>query len=102
MKVEPEFVLFFDCPEEELKRRLLNRNQVSLILFVAGGFTMEASLNRSFSFLLQGRADDNPVTIEKRLKVFKESTLPVINYYSSKGKVQKVYLVDRSFSGYNG
>ncbi|KAJ6683670.1 hypothetical protein OIU85_007367 [Salix viminalis] len=64
VKVEPEFVLFFDCPEEELKRRLLNRNQ--------------------------GRADDNPVTIEKRLKVFKESTLPVINYYSSKGKVQKI------------
>uniref|UniRef100_A0A6N2N901 adenylate kinase n=1 Tax=Salix viminalis TaxID=40686 RepID=A0A6N2N901_SALVM len=64
VKVEPEFVLFFDCPEDELKRRLLNRNQ--------------------------GRADDNPVTIEKRLKVFKESTLPVINYYSSKGKVQKI------------
>ncbi|KAJ6420906.1 hypothetical protein OIU84_028313 [Salix udensis] len=90
VKVEPEFVLFFDCPEEELKRRLLNRNQVSLILFDAAGFTMEASPNRSFSFLLQGRADDNPVTIEKRLKVFKESTLPVINYYSSKGKVQKI------------
>ncbi|KAJ6290059.1 hypothetical protein OIU78_025886 [Salix suchowensis] len=64
VKVEPEFVLFFDCPEEELKRRLLNRNQ--------------------------GRADDNPVTIEKRLEVFKESTLPIINYYSSKGKVQKI------------
>ncbi|KAJ6691189.1 NUCLEOTIDE KINASE [Salix koriyanagi] len=64
VKVEPEFVLFFDCPEEELKRRLLSRNQ--------------------------GRADDNPVTIEKRLEVFKESTLPIINYYSSKGKVQKI------------
>ncbi|KAG5226718.1 UMP-CMP kinase [Salix suchowensis] len=52
VKVEPEFVLFFDCPQEE--------------------------------------ADDNPVTIEKRLEVFKESTLPIINYYSSKGKVQKI------------
>uniref|UniRef100_A0A6N2K3C2 adenylate kinase n=1 Tax=Salix viminalis TaxID=40686 RepID=A0A6N2K3C2_SALVM len=29
VKVEPEFVLFFDCPEEELKRRLLSRNQIN-------------------------------------------------------------------------
>ncbi|PWA83659.1 P-loop containing nucleoside triphosphate hydrolases superfamily protein [Artemisia annua] len=27
--VEPEFVLFFDCPEEEMEKRLLGRNQVS-------------------------------------------------------------------------
>lgn len=27
-KIEPAFVLFFDCPEEELERRILNRNQV--------------------------------------------------------------------------
>lgn len=27
-KIEPAFVLFFDCPEQELERRILNRNQV--------------------------------------------------------------------------
>ncbi|KDO85397.1 hypothetical protein CISIN_1g028031mg [Citrus sinensis] len=27
-KIEPEFVLFFDCSEEEMERRILNRNQV--------------------------------------------------------------------------
>ncbi|CAK7336927.1 unnamed protein product [Dovyalis caffra] len=64
MKIEPEFVLFFDCPEEELTKRILNRNQ--------------------------GRVDDNIETIRKRLKVYFESTLPVINYYNSKGKVQKI------------
>lgn len=26
--IEPEFVLFFDCPEEEMEKRVLNRNQV--------------------------------------------------------------------------
>ena len=26
--IEPEFVLFFECPEEEMERRLLSRNQV--------------------------------------------------------------------------
>ncbi|RZC02581.1 UMP-CMP kinase 3 isoform A [Glycine soja] len=62
--IEPAFVLFFDCPEEEMERRLLSRNQ--------------------------GREDDNIETIRKRFKVFLESSLPVINYYDAKGKVRKV------------
>ncbi|PHU30978.1 UMP-CMP kinase 3, partial [Capsicum chinense] len=62
--IEPEFVLFFDCPEEEMEKRLLGRNQ--------------------------GREDDNIETIRKRFKVYMESSLPVIEYYNSKGKVRKV------------
>ncbi|KAJ0502580.1 putative phosphotransferase with a phosphate group as acceptor [Helianthus annuus] len=62
--IEPEFVLFFDCSEEEMERRLLTRNQ--------------------------GRVDDNIDTIRKRFKVFLESSLDVINYYNSKGKVKKI------------
>ncbi|KAL2536663.1 UMP-CMP kinase 3 [Forsythia ovata] len=60
----PEFVLFFDCSEEEMERRLLSRNQ--------------------------GREDDNIETIRKRFKVFMESSLPVIEYYNTKGKVRKI------------
>ena len=26
--IEPQFILFFNCPEEEMERRLLGRNQV--------------------------------------------------------------------------
>nr|GMC79927.1 UMP-CMP kinase 3 [Ipomoea batatas] len=26
--IQPDFVLFFDCPEEEMEKRLLSRNQV--------------------------------------------------------------------------
>ncbi|CAN1149744.1 UMP-CMP kinase 3 [Linum perenne] len=63
-KIQPEFVLFFDCPEEEMEKRILGRNQ--------------------------GREDDNIETIRKRFKVFLESSLPVIEYYDSKGKVKKV------------
>ncbi|CAN0900428.1 UMP-CMP kinase 3 [Linum grandiflorum] len=63
-KIEPQFVLFFDCPEEEMERRILSRNQ--------------------------GREDDNIETIRKRFKVFLESSLPVVEYYASKGKVKKV------------
>lgn len=62
--IEPTFVLYFDCPEEEMERRLLSRNQ--------------------------GREDDNIETIRKRFKVFLDSSLPVINYYDAKGKVRKV------------
>ncbi|KAK4488578.1 hypothetical protein RD792_004344 [Penstemon davidsonii] len=62
--IEPEFVLFFDCSEEEMERRLLSRNQ--------------------------GREDDNIETIRKRFNVYMESSLPVIEYYKSKGKVRKI------------
>ncbi|XP_039046749.1 probable UMP-CMP kinase 2 isoform X1 [Hibiscus syriacus] len=65
--VEPNVVLFFDCPEEEMVKRLLNRNQ--------------------------GRVDDNLETIKKRLKVFEALSLPVINYYSHRGKLYTIKAV---------
>lgn len=64
---EPDLVVFFDCPEEEMVKRVLNRNQ--------------------------GRIDDNIETLKKRLKLFNKDNLPVIDYYSRKGKVQKVSAV---------
>lgn len=65
--VGPDLVIFFDCPEEEMVKRLLSRNQ--------------------------GRIDDNIETIKKRLEIFNKLNLPVINYYSSKGKVHKIKAV---------
>uniref|UniRef100_A0A803KLU7 adenylate kinase n=1 Tax=Chenopodium quinoa TaxID=63459 RepID=A0A803KLU7_CHEQI len=62
--IQPTIVLVFDCSEEEMIRRVLHRNQ--------------------------GRVDDNMDTIRKRLKVYKESTLPVIDYFAKKGKVRKI------------
>ncbi|KAG2564641.1 hypothetical protein PVAP13_7NG086400 [Panicum virgatum] len=61
---EPDVVVFFDCPEDEMVKRLLGRNQ--------------------------GRVDDNIETIKKRLKVFESLNIPVIDYYSSRGKVRKI------------
>ncbi|KAK2975848.1 hypothetical protein RJ640_022865 [Escallonia rubra] len=61
---EPNIVLFFDCPQEEMVKRVLSRNQ--------------------------GRVDDNIDTIKERLKVFKTLNLPVINYYAEKGKLLKI------------
>ncbi|KAK4762432.1 hypothetical protein SAY86_008200 [Trapa natans] len=61
---DPDIVLFFNCPEEEMVKRVLNRNQ--------------------------GRVDDNIETIKKRLKVFKASNLLVVDYYSDKGKLFEI------------
>ncbi|KAK7404233.1 hypothetical protein VNO78_04943 [Psophocarpus tetragonolobus] len=64
---EPHMVLFFDCPEEEMVKRVLSRNQ--------------------------GRIDDNLDTMKNRLKVFEALNLPVINYYARKGKLYKINAV---------
>ncbi|KAJ4828416.1 Pentatricopeptide repeat-containing protein, chloroplastic, partial [Turnera subulata] len=61
---EPDVVLFFDCPEEVMVERVLNRNQ--------------------------GRIDDNIDTVKKRLKVFEALNRPVIEYYSKKGKLHTI------------
>ncbi|KAK4489444.1 hypothetical protein RD792_005253, partial [Penstemon davidsonii] len=64
MGAEPDIVLFFDCPEEEMVKRVLSRNQ--------------------------GRVDDNIDTIKERLKIFRSLNLPVIKHYSEKGKLCKI------------
>ncbi|KAL2982749.1 hypothetical protein AAZX31_12G004200 [Glycine max] len=64
---EPDMVLFFDCPEEEMVKRVLSRNQ--------------------------GRIDDNIDTIKNRLKVFESLNLPVIDYYAKKGKLYRINAV---------
>lgn len=61
-----KFTLFFDCPEDEMERRLLIRGKTS------------------------GRADDNAESIKKRFKVFEETSMPVVNYFAEQKKVVKV------------
>lgn len=56
-----DLVLFFDCPEDILERRLLERGKTS------------------------GRSDDNVESIKKRFKTFKEVSMPVIDHYATLG-----------------
>lgn len=60
-------VLYFDCDEDTMLKRLLERGKTS------------------------GREDDNVESIKKRFVVYKEQTKPVIEHY---GKVGKVATVD--------
>ncbi|RLN11559.1 hypothetical protein C2845_PM09G00470 [Panicum miliaceum] len=64
ISIEPEFVLFIDCPKEEMERRILNRNQ--------------------------GRDDDNIDTARRRFEVFQDSTMPVVQYYEKRGKLRRL------------
>jgi UMP-CMP kinase len=61
-----EFVLFLDCPEDELTRRLILRGQTS------------------------GRSDDNEESIRKRFATFKETCMPVIERYERMNKVHRI------------
>ena len=58
--------LVFDCPEEILQERLLNRGKTS------------------------GRSDDNLESIKKRFKTFHSQSEPVINEFRRMGKVRIV------------
>lgn len=63
---ECRFMLFIDCPENVMEKRLLSRGKTS------------------------GRVDDNLETIRKRIRKFKDDTLPLIQHYKELGKVRTV------------
>jgi adenylate kinase len=63
---QPAFVLFFNCPEETMRERLLERGKTS------------------------GRSDDNDATIIKRFRTFLDQSMPVINRYAGQGKVKQI------------
>ena len=64
--VSSKFTLFFDCPEETMKERLLKRGETS------------------------GRSDDNEESIKKRFKTFVETSMPVVEMFEKDGRVLKV------------
>ena len=64
-----KFTLFFDCPEDVMRERLLNRGKTS------------------------GRSDDNVESITKRFKTFVETSMPVVEYFEKENKVVKIEAV---------
>lgn len=57
--------LFLDCPEDVMRKRLLNRGKTS------------------------GRADDNEESIVKRFRTFVETSMPVVDHFAEEGRVVK-------------
>lgn len=51
----------------------------------------EAIIGRcEIRFKAEGRADDNPDTVRRRLAIYAEQTAPVADFYASRGKLQIV------------
>ncbi|XP_002131814.4 UMP-CMP kinase-like [Ciona intestinalis] len=65
-KVDVQFVLYLDCPEEVCTKRILNRG------------------------LTSGRTDDNVESLKKRFQTYVNETLPIIEHYGKDGKVRSV------------
>ncbi|KAI9493614.1 adenylate kinase-domain-containing protein [Zychaea mexicana] len=65
--VPSKVVLYFECPEEVMLKRLLKRGESS------------------------GRIDDNIESIKKRFNVFKDTSFPVIEAFEKQDKVKKVH-----------
>ncbi|KAI8137189.1 adenylate kinase-domain-containing protein [Fennellomyces sp. T-0311] len=65
--VPSKVVLYFECPEEVMLKRLLKRGESS------------------------GRIDDNIESIKKRFNVFKDTSFPVIEAFEKQNKVKKVH-----------
>ncbi|KAL7531794.1 hypothetical protein ACHAXR_004242 [Thalassiosira sp. AJA248-18] len=70
-KANVECVLFFECPEDILTSRLLERAKTS------------------------GRNDDSIDVIRKRFVTYREESMPIIQMYEKEGKVRKI-IADRS------
>mmetsp|Transcript_35995 Transcript_35995/g.84363 ORF Transcript_35995/g.84363 Transcript_35995/m.84363 type:complete len:490 (-) Transcript_35995:182-1651(-) len=65
-KVNIQFCIFFDCSDQVMEARLLERSKTS------------------------GRADDNIDSIRKRFRVFKEESMPVVQTLESKGLLRRI------------
>jgi adenylate kinase family enzyme len=59
-------VLYFECPPDVLKDRLLIRGETS------------------------GRSDDNEASIVKRIDTFHTTTVPVVEFFAEKDWLKKV------------
>ncbi|KAL9052538.1 MAG: hypothetical protein Q9162_005342 [Coniocarpon cinnabarinum] len=67
--VPSKFTLFYDCPEDVMQERLLNRGKTS------------------------GRSDDNAESIKKRFVTFLEQSMPAVEKFEKEGKVEKIAAV---------
>lgn len=62
----PDLVMFLACTSHRLKERLQKRAEQ------------------------QGRPDDNPKAIERRLTNFKQNTIPLVQYFQERGLIVTV------------
>ena len=65
-KIKFNFLLFFDCSNETLEKRILERAKSS------------------------GRADDNPESLKKRIITYENETKPIIEFFEKQNKLIRI------------
>jgi adenylate kinase len=86
-------VFYFEVSDAEVKRRLLARRVCPKCNKVYNMITDPPSKDEICDICkisLVTRADDNEETVENRLKVYYEQTLPLLEYYEERGTITRI------------
>ena len=83
-----------DIPKEELMKRLTGRRSCSICGEIYNIYSKPPKQNNVCDFhpekQLTHRADDNEESVSTRLATYETQTAPLLNYYDSTGRLQKV------------
>ena len=88
MKQQLDYVLVMNVPDNLIITRLSNRRsckgcgQVYNLIFKPSSIAGKCNICSEELYL---REDDNPATIQQRLSVYHQQTIPVIKYYTDQG-----------------
>jgi len=88
MKAQLDYVLVMNVPDNLIITRLSNRRsckgcgQVYNLIFKPPSIAGKCNICSEELYL---REDDNPATIQQRLSVYHQQTIPVIKYYTDQG-----------------
>ena len=88
MKQQLDYVLVMNVPDNLIITRLSNRRsckgcgQVYNLIFKPPSIAGKCNICSEELYL---REDDNPATIQQRLSVYHQQTIPVIKYYTDQG-----------------
>jgi adenylate kinase len=88
-----DFALNMEADENLLLKRLTGRRvcrKCGAIFHMINHPPKKADVCDACGGELYQRTDDNEATIKERMKVYKESTQPIIDYYAKQGKLKKL------------
>ncbi len=87
------WAILFDVPEDVVVQRITNRRvcpKCGRIYNLITNPPKEDNLCDECKVPLIQREDDKEEVVRKRYRVYMENTLPVVEYYEKKGKLQKI------------
>lgn len=94
-KMDGNGLLFDGYPRNTGQAKALDRfakkNKMAIDLVINLKLNEEESLKRIlFRGQTSGRSDDNAETIKNRLKVYRDRTAPILDYYREQGRLKNI------------